>query len=186
MKVIVALVVVIAIGAALWFSNSDPQRPKISDEPVSVLPVITREQLLSASDLVEGVKQAMSQSDEDAMEEWLDKALAVAKEADMSNEDIDYINSDAAKDYVIFQAKRSQFNDAIEQAYYKLLDIKTIKEDFPQAKDLFANADKLMADRDKLIEQIAAEMASGSTPTDTDRQAARQQWLTRHANQSSK
>lgn len=186
MKVIVALVIVIAIGAALWFSNPDPQQPKISDEPVSVLPVITREQILSASDLVEGVKQALLQSDEEAIEEWLDKALAVAKEAGMPSEDIDYINSDAAKDYVIFQAERSQFNDAIEKAYYELLDIETIKTEYPQAKDLFPNADKLIAERDKLLEQIATEMASDSTPTDADRLAARQQWLTRHANQSSK
>lgn len=186
MKVIVALLIIIAIGAALWFSNPSSQQQEHSSETQSLIPVITLEQILSASDLVQGVKQAMQHNDEKAIAKWLDKAVAVAKEAGLSKQDIDYLQSDAAKNYVIFHAERSQFNDAIERAYYTLLSIETIKEDYPQAKDLFTSADKLIAERDKLIEQIATELAGGTTPTDVDRQAARQQWVSRHVNPTNK
>ncbi|MGY0642733.1 MAG: hypothetical protein ACW7DM_18350, partial [Paraglaciecola chathamensis] len=93
---------------------------------------------------------------------------------------INFIQSDSARDYVIFQAKRSQFNDDVEQAYYELQGIDAIKAAYPQAEDLFASADKLIIERDKIIEEIATELANGNTPTNAERQAARQQWLKRY------
>ena len=179
MKVIVALVILIAIGTTLWLSDQGQIENPVSQ--AQELPVISRQQILTATDLVDGVKQALQEHDEKAISQWLDKALAVAKEADMSQEDINYIDSEMAKNFVIFQAQRSMFNDAVEQAYYDLLNIEDIKADFPQAQDLFDSADKLIAERDKLIEQIAAELSTGDAPTDADRQAARQQWLMHHS-----
>ncbi|QHJ13965.1 hypothetical protein FX988_04246 [Paraglaciecola mesophila] len=178
MKVIVALVVFVAIGATLWFSNQ-PHNENIN-APAAPLPVISRQQILTATDLVEGVKQGLQQDDDQVIDTWMSKAASVAKEADISKDDIDYIESDAARDYVIFQAKRSQFNEAVEQAYYELQGIDAIKAAYPQATDLYASADKLIAERDTLIEQIATELAGGNTPTNAERQAARQQWLKRY------
>tara|TARA_R110001606_G_scaffold354525_2_gene505237 strand:- start:337 stop:882 length:546 start_codon:yes stop_codon:yes gene_type:complete len=179
MKVIVALVILIATGATLWFSNQG--EVEIENSQTHELPIISRQQILTATDLVEGVKKSLQEHDEKAISQWLNKALALAKEANMPQEDIDYIQSDMAKNFVIFQAQRSMFNDAVEQAYYDLLNIEDIKADFPQAEDLFASADKLIAKRDKIIEQIAAELSTGDAPTDADRQAARQQWLMHHS-----
>ena len=178
MKILIAIAIIIAIGATFWFTSQNQE--ETLNEPVAMLPVITREQIITASDLVEGVKQALKQDDEKAIEQWLDRALALAKEAGIAQEDINFIQSDSARDYVIFQAKRSQFNDAVEQAYYELQGIDAIKAAYPQAEDLFASADKLIIERDKIIEEIATELANGNTPTNAERQAARQQWLKRY------
>ncbi|MDO6560950.1 hypothetical protein [Paraglaciecola chathamensis] len=178
MKVIIALVVLVVIGATLWLSNQGRVENPVSQ--TQELPVISRQQILTATDLVEGVKQGLQQDDDQAIDTWMSKAASVAREANIAKEDIDYIKSDAALDYVIFQAKRSQFNDAVEQAYYELKGIDAIKAAYPQAKDLYASADKLIAERDTLIEQIATEIADGNTPTNAERQSARQQWLKRY------
>ncbi|GAC34659.1 hypothetical protein [Paraglaciecola polaris] len=184
MKVILAIIILLSIGALAWFTNQ-PSDDNVTTEQTE-LPVITRQDILTASDLVEGVKLALQQHDEKAIDEWLDKAIDLAKEAEMSQQDINYIQSDMAKDYVIFQANRSLFNDAVEQAYYDLLGIDEIKADYPEAEDLFASADKLIAQRDNIIEQIATELADGETLKDEDRKAARQQWLTRFAHKEIK
>ena len=178
MKVIFAIIILIAVGATLWLSNQGRVENPVSQ--TQELPVISRQQILTATDLVEGVKQGLQQDDDEAIDTWMSKAASVAREADIAKEDIDYIESDAARDYVIFQAKRRQFNDAVEQAYYELQGIDAIKAAYSQAKDLYASADKLIAERDTLIEQIATEIADGNTPTNAERQAARQQWLKRY------
>lgn len=181
MKVIIALIVLVAVGATLWLSNQGQIENPVPQ--TQELPVISRQQILTATDLIDGVKNALQEHDEQAISQWLDRALAVAKEADMPQKDIDYIASDMAKDFVVFQAQRSMFNDAVEQAYYDLLYIEDIKADFPQAQDLFDSADKLIAERDNLINKIATELAGGDTPTDAEVRTARQQWLMRYAHQ---
>ncbi|WP_158770420.1 hypothetical protein [Paraglaciecola sp. L1A13] len=177
MKVIIGLVILLAIGAVTWFSSQPEQvsHPMQNED----LPVISRQDILDASDLLDGVKQALAQDDEDMIDEWLSKAVDVAKSAKLPKQDISYLQSDMAKDYVIFHAKRSLFNDAVEQAYYALTSIDDIKTQYPEAQDLFANADKLIAERNNILEQIASELANGEQLTDNHRDTARQQWIQR-------
>ena len=130
------------------------------------LPVISRQDILDASDLLDGVKQALAQDDEDMIDEWLSKAVDVAKSAKLPKQDISYLQSDMAKDYVIFHAKRSLFNDAVEQAYYALTSIDDIKTQYPE-------------ERNNILEQIASELANGEQLTDNHRDTARQQWIQR-------
>ncbi|MGY0565098.1 MAG: hypothetical protein ACW7DQ_16605, partial [Paraglaciecola chathamensis] len=66
MKILIAIAIIIAIGATFWFTSQNQE--ETLNEPVAMLPVITREQILTASDLVEGVKQALKQDDEKAIE----------------------------------------------------------------------------------------------------------------------
>jgi len=81
-------------------------------------------------------------------------------------------NDDKAKNYLLFGAKRSLFNEAVEQAYYALDDIETVKNRYPEAQDLFADADKLISARDSIIRQIATELAVGEQPDEQTLNAA--------------
>lgn len=76
MKVIIGLVILLAIGAVTWFS-SQPEQVSHSMQNED-LPVISRQDILDASDLLDGVKQALAQDDEDMIDEWLSKAVDVA------------------------------------------------------------------------------------------------------------
>ncbi|MEP7702780.1 hypothetical protein [Paraglaciecola sp. 25GB23A] len=177
MKVLWAAIIIVLAGLGFWYSQPSEQ---VTDTDVNqVVPVISRQDILEASDLVAGVKQAVRQQDDAAVKQSLEKAIALAKEAGLPQEDISYLQSDMAVNYLEFHAKRSLFNDAVEQAYYDLYDIEPLKIQYPEAQDLFAKADQLVADRDKIIQQIAAELAQGESTDEQTLQAARQLWKQR-------
>ena len=177
MKVLVALVIVLLTGSLIWFA-------KLADSPASgsqilVEPAISRQQILHATDLVAGVKQAVANNDDAGVEAWLTKARELAKVAGLEQQDMAFLQSAAAKNYVVFHAKRSLFNDAFEQAYYAIEDIEPIKTDYPEAQDLFDKADQLVRQRNKLIEQIAQELAQGKAVNDEYLKQAQRQWQQR-------
>ncbi|WP_340679915.1 hypothetical protein [Paraglaciecola sp.] len=184
MKVFLALIIVVIIGSLLWFGKladvpvANQSVPAMSTETGN-LPVISRQEILHATDLVTGVKQAVAQDDEAAINSWLNKAIELAKTAQLSQEDMTYLQSKAAFNYVVFHAKRSLFNDAFEQAYYAIEDIEPLKTQYPQAQDLFAKADQLVMDRNSIIQKIAAELANGNAVGDEYLRQAKQLWQQR-------
>jgi hypothetical protein len=179
MKVILAVFIVIAAVGLIWFTNQSDEAA-LSTESTQ-LPIISRQEILEASDLLDGVKQAVVQNDDEAVEDWLEKAADLAKTAGLPEQDIDYLQSDKAQDYVVFQAKRSLFNDALEKTYYALDDIDALKTRYPEAQDLFAKADQLIVARDNIITQIATELAQGAQPDDKAMNEARMLWKQRFA-----
>lgn len=140
---------------------------------------ISRDDILNTHDLITGVKHAVSTGDLDAINQWQHKAAEVAKAAGLTQADIDYIQSAYVKNYLVFSAKRSLFNDAVEQAYYTLGDITQIKQRYPEASDLFSQADQLIRERDNLIHNIAKELANGNPVTDKIIQQAKSQFMSR-------
>jgi hypothetical protein len=177
MKVLLAAVLVILLGLGVWYSPLNQQTAALtSNDSVAV---ISRQDILQATDLVAGVKLAVKQHDEAAVKKWLEKATELAIEAGLPQEDINYLKSDMAVNYVEFHAKRSLFNDAVEQAYYALYDIEPLKIQYPEAQDLFDKTDKLIADRDQIIQQIANELAQGQNTDEQTLEAARQLWKQR-------
>ena len=177
MKILLAILFVALTGGVIWFINPPNNIAETPD--LSQLPVISRLDILHASDLISGVKLALEQNDSKAIDDWLDKAIDLAVTAQLSKEDVDYLRSDRARKYVIFHAKRRLFSDTVERAYYALHDIETIKAQYPEALDLFADADKLIFDRNKLIQQIAAELANGGEVNDKILLEAQQNWKQR-------
>ncbi|RDV27490.1 hypothetical protein DXV75_05535 [Alteromonas aestuariivivens] len=174
-KLIIALSL---FGLALtgWFVYLSQQ----SAESVARVPVITVMDILHASDLQEGVKEAVKKQDDKAVKEWLDKALYVAEEAELARSDIEYLGSVQAEEYVIFNANRALFNEAFEQRYYRLEGMDDLKTQYPQAKDLFAKAEALLAKRDSIVENIATTLANGDAPGKAEIQQAKRMWQERY------
>ncbi|MBU3022654.1 hypothetical protein [Aestuariibacter sp. A3R04] len=154
----------------------------LSDESASheSVPVITVMDILHASDLAEGVKVAVKQGDSDAVSGWLMKAREVAEVAGLSENDMAYLASQKARDYVIFNAKRRLFNEAFETRYLALEGIGDLKETYPEAVDLFPKAEALLAKRDTIISQIALTLSNGQTPGSSDIAAAKLLWQQRY------
>lgn len=177
MKVVITALIVVMLAGLIWYNNDTNDAQTYAPHQ----PVISRQDILNASDLVDGVKQALINQDDDAIDGWLDKAEDLAQEADLPAEDVDYITSENARKYVIFLAKRQLFNDAVEQAYYTLFDIDAIKAQYPEAQDLYSKADDLIAQRNKILEKIASEIAQGQTLNDDFRRQALAMWKQRFA-----
>lgn len=182
MKVILAVFILIAATGLIWFTNQSDEAA-LSTESTQI-PLISRQEILEASDLVDGVKQAVMQNDDKAIEDWLEKAADLAETAGLPEQDVNYFQSDMAESYVIFQAKRSLFNDAVEKAYYALDDIDAAKAQYPEAQDLFAEADQLITARNSIITQIATELAEDVQPDEQTMDEARKLWKQRFASKS--
>ncbi|MCW8090621.1 hypothetical protein [Alteromonas sp. ASW11-130] len=170
---------VLAITVVAWFGWLS--KDSATDE---VVPVITVMDILHATDLQEGIKQAVLKHDVDKVEQWLEKAQEVAEEARLPQSDINYLESRQAKEYVIFNAKRTLFNDEFEQRFYSLQDIESLKKKYPEAKDLFPSVERLLAKRDQIVMNIASTLSDGAEPGAAEIKKAKAMWVERYKQQT--
>ena len=91
MKVLFAVFIVAVVGGFIWIVNLPNDMAETSTE----LPVISRLDILHASDLADGVKLAVKQNDPDTIDDWLEKAIELAQVAKLSKEDINYFYNEA-------------------------------------------------------------------------------------------
>ena len=174
-KALVVLAVVI-VAVFSWFTYLSLDADK-RDQNAAEVPLITVMEILHASDLQEGVKQAMKNNNAEQVDSWMEQAREVGQATKLSTEDMDYLASETAKDYVVFNAKRQLYNEAFEARYYALEDVESLKAQYPEAKDLFPRTDALIEKRDAIIQQIAVAISGTEQPNEAALKEARKQWL---------
>lgn len=174
-KALVVLAIIVAATFS-WLAYLSLDADK-RDQDAAQVPLITVMEILHASDLQEGVKQAVKDGNIEVVDSWMIQAREVGQAANLSSEDMDYLNSETAKDYVVFNAKRQLYNEAFEARYYALEEVETLKEQYPEAKDLFARTDALIEKRDAIIQQIAVAISGSEQPDEAALKEAREQWL---------
>lgn len=180
MKGVIAVLVVIALAVAgrfIYLSQSS------SSEENTQVPVITVMEILHATDLQAGIKSAVSENDNQAIDDWLEKARNVGEQAALSNSDMAYLASGQAREYVIFNAKRALFNEKFETRYLNLRGIDDLKQAYPEAKDLFPRAETLLQKRNDIIERIAQTLAGGEAPDEDHIREAQALWKARYREQ---
>ena len=174
-KALVVLAIIVAATFS-WFAYLSLDADK-RDQDAAQVPLITVMEILHASDLQEGVKQAVKNGNEEEIDAWMAQAHEVGQAANLAPEDMDYLSSETAEDYVVFNAKRQLYNEAFEARYYALEDVDVLKEQYPEAKDLFARTDALIEKRDAIIQQIAVAISGSEQPDEAALKEARKQWL---------
>ncbi|WDT87703.1 hypothetical protein [Alteromonas sp. 009811495] len=175
MKKALVIVVAIVVAALSWFAYLSSDADK-RDQQAAEVPLITVMEILHASDLQAGVKTAVKEKNTQAIEQWLEQAVNVGEAANLSKQDLDYLKSETAKDYVVFNAKRQLYNEAFEARYYSLEEVESLKQQYPEAKDLFPRTDALIEKRDAIIEQMAKTLSGSNTVDDLSLNKAKQQW----------
>ncbi|QJR79519.1 hypothetical protein CA267_001260 [Alteromonas pelagimontana] len=181
MKKLVVAIVLVLVAAGGWLTYLS--HTSAVDESANV-PVITVMDILHASDLSEGIKHAVKANDDEALTQWLKKAREVGKAADLPEKQLDYLTSQQAKNYVTFNAKRDLFNESFEKRFYQLKGIEDLKKQYPEAKDLFPNAEALLNKRDTIVKSIATTLSNGSAPSEAEMEEARKLWQERYVQQS--
>lgn len=179
--IVVAGVIALAI-LAYWQLSKTPAPDEYNEQALQSMAF--RQQILHASDLIAGVADAVKAGDKAKIHEWQQKAIEVAKVAELETGDIEFISSEEGRDYLLFHAKRRLFNQAFETKYYALEDIDELKKQYPQAKDLFAEADRLIAARDAIIIEIASELSEQSPPDEATIEQAKRMWQERFSQQA--
>jgi len=176
--IIVAVFTCIVFAIAGWFvylAEDTDQR----DQASAQVPVITLMEILHASDLQAGVKEAVKNGDKDAINQWMEQAQVVAEAGHLAQTHIEYLDSQQAYDYVVFNAKRQLFNEAFEARYYALEDMGNLKDEYPEAYDLFERTEALLEKRDAIIVQMAQALSGTNPPSDAALNEAKQRWLAR-------
>jgi len=176
--IIVAVITCIVFAIAGWFvylAEDTNQR----DQASAQVPVITLMEILHASDLQAGVKEAVKNGDKDAINQWMEQAQVVAEAGLLAQTHIEYLDSQQAYDYVVFNAKRQLFNEAFEARYYALEDMGNLKDEYPEAYDLFERTEALLEKRDAIIVQMAQALSGTNPPSDAALNEAKQRWLAR-------
>jgi hypothetical protein len=176
--IIVAVFTCIVFAIAGWFvylAEDTDQR----DQASAQVPVITLMEILHASDLQAGVKEAVKNGDKDAINQWMEQAQVVAEAGHLAQTHIEYLDSQQAYDYVVFNAKRQLFNEAFEARYYSLEDMGNLKDEYPEAYDLFERTEALLEKRDAIIVQMAQALSGTNPPSDAALNEAKQRWLAR-------
>lgn len=176
MKKALAVVVFLVVAIALWFSYLSFDADQ-RDKAASEVPLVTVMEILHASDLQQGVKDAVKSNDEATVDSWMTQAQQVGEVANLSEEDMQYLMSDTARDYVVFNAKRQLYNEEFAARYYSLESVESLKEKYPEAKDLFVRTDALIQKRDNIIKQIAVALSGDENPSEAMLEQARKQWL---------
>lgn len=132
--------------------------------------------LLDASDVINTAKQSVINKDMSALDTKMKEVVNVAKEMPLKPESIDFLKSEQAKNYVVFQANRSIFDDLFEQYFKQLKDIDVLKKRYPEAKDKFVYADQIIAQRDAMLKQITTTLVNSGIDAETSKKRAAEMW----------
>ena len=183
---IVGLIVVVVIGRLIYLSSISGESVLDAQHPVDTIhhetatPAINTNDLLTATDVQQGIIDAIEQNRPSLIDEWVEKMVEVARVAKLPPDDIAYLRSNAAREYLIFNAKRELFNRAFEARYFALEDISDLELLYPEAGDLFSKAELLVAKRDSIIQSIAITLAGEQTPSEAHIEHAKRLWRERY------
>lgn len=180
------IIALIVVARLLYLSStsgeSELYKSSIADttNQKPTAPVINTNDLLTASDVQQGVINAIEHNNLASIDEWVEKMVEVARVAKLPADDIAYLRSNAAREYLIFNAKRALFNRAFEARFYALEDISDLEQRYPEAADLFSKAELLVAKRDSIIQSIAITLAGEQTPGEAHIEHAKRLWRERY------
>lgn len=193
MQKIVLPTCIVAVGVVSYFffllSDKQTGSDKAVLEQARVdLPLTRSEiqptQLLAAKDVVTPVKEALLTTDDEqiqlALNEQIARVISVTGQLRLTQSDQTFIQSEQAKHFLLFTAKRDLFDDMLEQKYHALEPIEELKRQYPEANDKFEYADSLIQKRDSLLRKLeAAYVEQGLTVVEAAKRA-KAEWLKRN------
>ena len=164
-----------------WFTQ--PRQLESSVSPSGV----TMTQLLSVPEVTEKALFSVVEDNPKILLEVQAELVETAEKLGFSDSQLSFLASGPLLDYLRYHAKREMFNAAVHHAYINLENIDDIKAQYPEAKDLFKEAEQLIIRRNQLIEQIALSLANQDglpIPTKAHFQEAATLWRQKMAHSS--
>jgi len=142
--------------------------------------VISVYDILNTDDFIDAAIVSFESRDAAALDEVFERAVILAREAGLDAAKVDYLQSEQAFEYVSFRAKREMYWRQVEWHYRELLPISPLKQQFPEAQDLFAQADALEQSRAQMLLEIATALAAPDAPVEAHQEEAKRLWRARH------
>ena len=135
--------------------------------------------LLNVQEVINTAFSAVKFTEPQALIALQERLIDTAMQLNLAPQQIKFLRSAQAIDFMTFRAKRAWFNQEVEKRYHELHSLDGLLAAFPEARgQLYQEATKLIIDRDLLIFNIAKALASAESRlvTEQDIANAQVQW----------
>jgi hypothetical protein len=144
--------------------------------PVSTL---TAMDLLNVEEVINTALSAVKHSQPQELIVLQERLIDTALKLNLAPQQLEFLRSIQASDFMTFRAKRAWFNEEVQKRYYQLRSLDGLLERFPEARgELYQDATTLIIDRDLIIFNMAKVLANeqGRLVTEQDIADAQVQW----------
>lgn len=175
-------------GAGAGASASEDISPNDEDELALALSLTTADvafsnvsamDLLNVQEVINTAFSAVKSTQPQALIALQERLIETAMQLNLAPQQIKFLRSAQAIDFLTFRAKRAWFNQEVEKRYHELHSLDGLLAEFPEARgQLYQAATKLIIDRDLIIFNTAKALASAESRlvTEQDIANARVQW----------
>jgi hypothetical protein len=135
--------------------------------------------LLNVQEVINTAFSAVKFTQPQALIALQERLIETAMQLNLAPQQIKFLRSAQAIDFLTFRAKRAWFNQEVEKRYHELHSLDGLLAEFPEARgQLYQAATKLIIDRDLIIFNTAKALASAESRlvTEQDIANARVQW----------
>jgi hypothetical protein len=145
-----------------------------ADEANQTLPLLSLNELLSASDVKEGLATAAANNDETLLREWQETLLNAASEVNLLEAEKVLLRGEQGLKYLSFQGMKLNYQTAFEQAFVSFADVDEVYRAYPAFQNLHERSSRLVEQRDALIEAVASDLKEQNFEGDVYAEAKRQ------------
>ena len=135
--------------------------------------------LLNVQEVINTAFSAVKSTQPQALIALQERLIETAMQLNLAPQQIKFLRSAQAIDFLTFRAKRAWFNQEVKKRYHELHSLDGLLAEFPEARgQLYQAATKLIIDRDLIIFNMAKALASAESRlvTEQDIANARVQW----------
>jgi hypothetical protein len=135
--------------------------------------------LLNVQEVINTAFSSVKSTQPQALIALQERLIETAMQLNLAPQQIKFLRSAQAIDFLTFRAKRAWFNQEVEKRYHELHSLDGLLAEFPEARgQLYQAATKLIIDRDLIIFNTAKALASAESRlvTEQDIANARVQW----------
>jgi hypothetical protein len=135
--------------------------------------------LLNVQEVINTAFSAVKSTQPQALIALQERLIETAMQLNLAPQQIKFLRSAQAIDFLTFRAKRAWFNQEVKKRYHELHSLDGLLAEFPEARgQLYQEATKLIIDRDLIIFNMAKALASAESRlvTEQDIANARVQW----------
>ena len=135
--------------------------------------------LLNVQEVINTAFSAVKFTQPQALIALQERLIETAMQLNLAPQQIKFLRSAQAIDFLTFRAKRAWFNQEVKKRYHELHSLDGLLAEFPEARgQLYQEATKLIIDRDLIIFNTAKALASAESRlvTEQDIANARVQW----------
>ena len=161
--------------------DTDVSGLKTESTQTEAVPVseLTAMDLLNVTEVVKMAFNAVKLAKQEELIALQRRLIDTATQLNIAPQQLDFLRSPQAVNFMQFRAKRAWFNQEVEKRYYQLASLDGLLEQFPEARgDLYQEATNLIIDRDLIIFNMAKALAEAEDRiiTEQDIADAQVQW----------